>query len=607
MSDFYSVRLAHLSFPFSIRGTEFSCTRIVLPSSIDFHKRERLVMSRTRKQQDGQGTQARPGFESSRVGTVKFARGKGKRSGLRRLSAVFLGVVPPTATNLAAEMSELEFPRAKTTCLQTRRPGFESSRVGTVKFARGKGKRSGLRRLSAVFLGVVPPTATNLAAEMSELEFPRAETRATPPRNERGSPWRNAKVFLANVIYIRHLGPRRCSGQTTRLPPRRTGFDSRRGNRARRCCWSAGFLGDLPFPTPLHSGAAPYITSPSSALKTLLLKSRHISPLHCRTFVALPTIRLFASYEGELSSTPDRDIPGHSLAFRPSSFTLIGSQDLAVELVPCMASMCILQLPNTTWHACNQCVDVIVWTKVPHHGQLVRDLEVCLEFVDDYKLLFSSCPRRFQCPAASALVCGRCNFGCERTGWPQVCYPLERRLAVVLSGGLPLAAPATAPRWSSLTALPPSPPPPFLVERGGGAQERQINSIFRLARRLLQALPPFSALLKVSAHSATAGSKEPCQHSSGEISGNQTRETNPDLPECESSDATWIMNAIGCMRSVNVRCHSLKSCDDVLFVGKAFTTQRPLHLGNKIVVAGNIGINRERVATSLIPNAVNAV
>ncbi|KAJ8890010.1 hypothetical protein PR048_009515 [Dryococelus australis] len=43
---------------------------------------------------------------------------------------------------------------------------------------------------------------------------------------------------------------------TTRLPPRRTGFDSRwgrfpDGNRAGRCHWSAGFLGDLPFPPTL--------------------------------------------------------------------------------------------------------------------------------------------------------------------------------------------------------------------------------------------------------------------------------------------------------------------------------------------------------------------
>ncbi|KAJ8889791.1 hypothetical protein PR048_009294 [Dryococelus australis] len=30
------------------------------------------------------------------------------------------------------------------------------------------------------------------------------------------------------------------------------------GKRTRRCHWPAGFLGDLPFPTPLHSGTAPF-------------------------------------------------------------------------------------------------------------------------------------------------------------------------------------------------------------------------------------------------------------------------------------------------------------------------------------------------------------
>ncbi|KAJ8887794.1 hypothetical protein PR048_014012 [Dryococelus australis] len=36
------------------------------------------------------------------------------------------------------------------------------------------------------------------------------------------------------------------------------GFSLARGNRAARYCWSAGFLGDLPFPQPVHSGASPY-------------------------------------------------------------------------------------------------------------------------------------------------------------------------------------------------------------------------------------------------------------------------------------------------------------------------------------------------------------
>ncbi|KAJ8897550.1 hypothetical protein PR048_002899 [Dryococelus australis] len=51
-------------------------------------------------------------------------------------------------------------------------------------------------------------------------------------------------------------------------------------NRAGRCRWSAGFLGDLPFPPPFHSSAAPYSPqSPSSALKTSLLSAVQNSSL----------------------------------------------------------------------------------------------------------------------------------------------------------------------------------------------------------------------------------------------------------------------------------------------------------------------------------------
>ncbi|KAJ8879394.1 hypothetical protein PR048_020002 [Dryococelus australis] len=53
------------------------------------------------------------------------------------------------------------------------------------------------------------------------------------------------------------------------------------GNRAGRCRWSAGFLEDLPFPPPFHSGAALYsLQLPSSTLKTSLLRAVQISSLH---------------------------------------------------------------------------------------------------------------------------------------------------------------------------------------------------------------------------------------------------------------------------------------------------------------------------------------
>ncbi|KAJ8883188.1 hypothetical protein PR048_015028 [Dryococelus australis] len=46
------------------------------------------------------------------------------------------------------------------------------------------------------------------------------------------------------------------------------------GNRAGRCRWSAGFLGDLPFPPPLHYDAAPYSPqSSTTALNTSILRA----------------------------------------------------------------------------------------------------------------------------------------------------------------------------------------------------------------------------------------------------------------------------------------------------------------------------------------------
>ncbi|KAJ8889382.1 hypothetical protein PR048_008881 [Dryococelus australis] len=62
-----------------------------------------------------------------------------------------------------------------------------------------------------------------------------------------------------NVIFLyRNLRPRWLSDYHARILPRRTGFNLRvplfaSGNSPGRCYWSAGFLGDLPFPPSLHS------------------------------------------------------------------------------------------------------------------------------------------------------------------------------------------------------------------------------------------------------------------------------------------------------------------------------------------------------------------
>ncbi|KAJ8897573.1 hypothetical protein PR048_002922 [Dryococelus australis] len=53
------------------------------------------------------------------------------------------------------------------------------------------------------------------------------------------------------------------------------------GNRAKRCRWSTGFLGDLPFPPPLHSDAAPY------PLRSALIASQDLTLPTCRTTDAM--------------------------------------------------------------------------------------------------------------------------------------------------------------------------------------------------------------------------------------------------------------------------------------------------------------------------------
>ncbi|KAJ8873317.1 hypothetical protein PR048_026951 [Dryococelus australis] len=71
------------------------------------------------------------------------------------------------------------------------------------------------------------------------------------------------------------------------------------GNRAGRCRWSAGFLGDLRFPPPFHSGTAPHSPqSPSSALKT--------TTIHIRG-------QPFSLRKGDLATTLKSSMPRHKL------------------------------------------------------------------------------------------------------------------------------------------------------------------------------------------------------------------------------------------------------------------------------------------------------
>ncbi|KAJ8872081.1 hypothetical protein PR048_025682 [Dryococelus australis] len=115
----------------------------------------------------------------------------------------------------------------------------------------------------------------------------------------------------------------------SRLPPRRTGFNPRpghrisaSGNRAGRCRWSVGFLGDLPFPPPLHSGAAPYsLQSPSSVLKTSLLRATQLSSLFSTLSL---TLDVFSTYHL---------ISGLGIPFTFNSKTALSPRLTSVDLV----------------------------------------------------------------------------------------------------------------------------------------------------------------------------------------------------------------------------------------------------------------------------------
>ncbi|KAJ8895363.1 hypothetical protein PR048_000695 [Dryococelus australis] len=134
-------------------------------------------------------------------------------------------------------------------------------------------------------------------------ELSRSGQNSSPPSPEKCS-YKHADINCALVFAVTlegdywatvlqkvpntGIGPWLLSGLSAHLPPRRTGFNPRLGhsriftreNRARRYHWLAGFLGDIPFPPPFHSGAAlGSPQSPSSALETSLLRAAQISSL----------------------------------------------------------------------------------------------------------------------------------------------------------------------------------------------------------------------------------------------------------------------------------------------------------------------------------------
>ncbi|KAJ8888359.1 hypothetical protein PR048_007849 [Dryococelus australis] len=108
--------------------------------------------------------------------------------------------------------------------------------------------------------------------EMSPPTLPRQSTVALRPRSAVCSTSRAHLLLLRHWMHIEATVVERFTKANRVQSPASLIFAC--GNRAGRCLWSEHSLGDLLFPPPLHSGAAPYSPeSPSSALKTSIYSS----------------------------------------------------------------------------------------------------------------------------------------------------------------------------------------------------------------------------------------------------------------------------------------------------------------------------------------------
>ncbi|KAJ8871872.1 hypothetical protein PR048_028212 [Dryococelus australis] len=153
-----------------------------------------------------------------------------------------------------------------------RSPGLR--RVATARFRDSARRDTARRRVcwprrSFLFVAWIRPSSTkkkrHASPRGSNRESVRTQVLASRP---------NASLARARTHTHTHFWLP-TTEHTTRLTPRRTWLDSRQGhprifacgNRPERCRLSTDFLCDIPFPPPLHSGAAPY------SLRSILIGS----------------------------------------------------------------------------------------------------------------------------------------------------------------------------------------------------------------------------------------------------------------------------------------------------------------------------------------------
>ncbi|KAJ8866573.1 hypothetical protein PR048_032432 [Dryococelus australis] len=104
----------------------------------------------------------------------------------------------------------------------------------------------------------------------------------------------------------------------------------------------------------------------------------------------------------------------------------------------------VVMVPNTPWHACSQCVDVIC-------GKDQLHLEVFLELVDEYELVFSASPRHFSlaCIAIGPLIVTATCLAGAAVAERLDCSPPKLNRAQSPAGSLP-----DFRRWESRRTMP---------------------------------------------------------------------------------------------------------------------------------------------------------
>ncbi|KAJ8876814.1 hypothetical protein PR048_021261 [Dryococelus australis] len=187
--------------------------------------------------------------------------------------------------------------RSRHPCLLPRRTGFDSRSGRSPDFH----TRGSCRTMSLVggFSRGSPPVRVRMEQRRNARTGVTGDPRENPPTSgivrhdsylrksavsrpgiEPGSPWWEASSLTFQpprllVLLNRDANPGAPECESGGLPPGHLASARRTtcGNRAGRSSWSRGFSRGYPvFPPPLHSGAATYLTLPSSTLKTSMLR-----------------------------------------------------------------------------------------------------------------------------------------------------------------------------------------------------------------------------------------------------------------------------------------------------------------------------------------------